>query len=156
MFEIIFENWKLILSLFALILFAAIVYMRIIKNNEIFEEFKCENQLGMLPPSNESCHSIPIVMNGQKGELRGIDFNMSNNNNISQMNSTRPQCSNYIINSPPISSMFNIADMCHTNNKKEQLEWDCFYRYNIQKNMLKNPNWAKNIFVRNSPIFYKI
>ena len=154
MFEILFDNWKYILALLALTLFASIIYMRIIKNNEIFEEFRCENQLGMLPPSNPSCKSIPVIVNGTQGELRGSHFNMSNT--INQMNEQRPKCSNFVVNSPPISSLFNITDMCHTSNKKEQLEWDCFYRYQLQKNLLKDPNWARNIFKRNYPIFYRI
>lgn len=161
MLEILLENWKLILGLLALILFASIIYMRIIKNNEIFEEFRCESQLGMLPPSDQNCRSIPVVTNGQQGELRGSDLTRATNSNtnsntITQMNSTRPQCSNFVVNSPPISSMFNISDMCHTSNKEEQLAWNCFYRYQLQKNILKNPRWTTNLFIRNSPIFFRV
>jgi hypothetical protein len=167
MLEILINNWKFIVSLLGLILFASIVYMRIIKNNEIFEHFGCYDQLGMLPPKDKACQPIPMIINGQPGELRGSDISEIKSDIGSEikdglppaaieLNVNRPQCSNYIINSPPISSMFNITDMCHTNNKKEQLEWNCFYRYQIEKNILSDPKWANNLYSRDYPIFYKV
>ena len=155
MLDILINNWKFILGLLVLLLFASIVYMRIIKNNEIFEQFGCESQLGMLPPKEQTCQPIPIVNNGQSGELRGTDLEEMPTAAL-ELNSTRPKCSNYIINSPPISSMFNIDDMCHTDNKKKQLEWNCFYRYQIEKNLLNDPKWANNLYNKDYPVFYRV
>jgi hypothetical protein len=73
---------------------------------------------------------------------------------MQKMNAQRPQCSTYEITTPPISSLFNIDQMCHTSDEKQQLEWNCFYRYGLEKNMLTNPNWVKNAFRKDFPIFY--
>lgn len=125
------ENWKPIAGIFVLCIFASVIYTRIIKNNEIFETF--DGNFGMLPPQDRRFRPIGVVPMG-----------------------TDPQCSSYKITSPPISDLFNISDMCHTAKEREQLEWNCFYRYDLQKKFLSDPNWARNVFNTNAPIFYKI
>ena len=92
--------WMYISGILLLLLFASVIYTRIIKNNEIFEHFG-EN----IGPS-------------LKNEIL---FNQ-------QINMGPTKCSKYIVDSKPISSMFNIDDMCHNDNKKEQLNWNCLYR----------------------------
>ena len=155
MLDILTNNWQFILGILFLVLFASIIYTRIIKNNEIFEQFGCEPQLGMLPPQDRPSQPIPTIINGQLSELRGSDLEEMPSEAL-KLNETRPKCSNYIINSPPISSMFNIDDMCHTDNKKEQLEWNCFYRYQLEKNLLKDPKWANNLYRKDYPVFYRV
>jgi hypothetical protein len=120
--------WMYISSILLLLLFASVIYTRIIKNNEIFEHFG-EN----IGPS-------------LKNEIL---FNQ-------QINMGPTKCSKYIVDSKPISSMFNIDDMCHTDNKKEQLKWNCLYRYRLEKSLLNDPNVANEMFRKDFPIFYKV
>lgn len=125
------ENWKPIAGIFVLCIFASVIYTRIVKNNEIFETF--QGNLGMLPPQDRRFRPIGVIPMG-----------------------TNPECSTYKITSPPISDLFNISDMCHTSKEREQLEWNCFYRYQLQKKFLSDPNWATNVFNKDAPIFYRI
>ena len=140
------ENWKSIVGILVLLLLAMIIYRRIIKDNEIFETFEpalhCSSQLGMLP--NIGCDSVRNLAQQQW------------DGKVVNMNEKRAPCSNYIISSPVISKMYNIDDMCHSNRFKDQLNWNCFYRYELTKNFLKDPNWAKNLYRPDFGIFYKV
>jgi hypothetical protein len=120
--------WIYISGILLLLLFASVIYTRIIKNNEIFEHFG-EN--------NMSTSKNNILLN-------------------QQMNIGPTKCSKYIVDNTPISSMFNIDDMCHTDNKKEQLHWNCFYRYQLEKNLLNDPHLVNELFRKDFPIFYKV
>jgi hypothetical protein len=121
--------WIYISGILLLLLFASVIYTRIIKNNEIFEHFS-ENNIGPTSKNN-------------------ILFNQ-------QINIGPTKCSKYIVDSTPISPMFNISDMCHTDNKKEQLNWNCFYRYHLEKNLLNDPHLVNEMFRKDFPIFYKV
>ena len=140
------ENWKLIIGVALLVLFAIIIYKRIIKDNDIFETFEpalqCAQQLGMLPHIGDDA-TRNLVQEQWNGE-------------VVEMNKKRAPCSNYIISSPVISKMYNIDDMCHSNRWKDQLNWNCFYRYELEKNLLKDPNWAKDLYRTDFAIFYKV
>jgi hypothetical protein len=155
MLESLKQNWKPILGVFVLCIFASIIYTRIIKNNEIFEAFDA-GQLGMLPSQDRPFQPIPVVVDGQRNYLPGTYFGDELPLDMAKLNAQRPQCSTYEITSPPISSLFNINDMCHTANKKEQLQWNCFYRFDLEKKFLSDPNWATNVFTKDAPIFYRI
>jgi hypothetical protein len=121
--------WIYISGILLLLLFASVIYTRIIKNNEIFEHFS-ENYVRPTSKNN-------------------ILFNQ-------QINMGPTKCTKYIVDSKPISSMFNIDDMCHTDNKKEQLHWNCFYRYQLEKNLLSDPKAVNEMFRKDFPIFYKV
>jgi len=138
------ENKGAVFGILALIVFAHILYIRVIRDNAIYEEFsgssKCLPQLGMVPGISAQTGSN-LVSSGWNGQV---------------VNKDSQKCSNYVLNSPPIASMFNINDMCHTNCPTEQLHWDCFYRYDLEKKFLEDPNWAKDAFPINYAIFYKV
>lgn len=140
------QSWKTILAISVLVLFAIIIYRRIIKDNEIFEEFepalKCSPQLAMLPNIGDDA-----VRNLVQQQWDG---------KIVQMNKDRAPCSNYILSGPVISKMYDVADMCHSDRWKDQLNWNCFYRYELEKNLLKDPNWAKDLYRKDFGIFYKV
>jgi len=140
------ENWKILGSLFVLVLLAIIIYKRIIKDNDIFESFepatRCYPQLEMIPNIDDDA-----VRNLVQQQWDG---------KVVEMNKHRAPCSNYILSGPVISKMFNIDDMCHSNRWKDQLNWNCFYRYELEKNLLKDPNWAKDLYRKDFGIFYKV
>ena len=140
------ENWKILGSLSVLVLLAIIIYKRIIKDNDIFESFepatRCYPQLEMIPNIDDDA-----VRNLVQQQWDG---------KVVEMNKHRAPCSNYILSGPVISKMFNIDDMCHSNRWKDQLNWNCFYRYELEKNLLKDPNWAKDLYRKDFGIFYKV
>jgi hypothetical protein len=121
--------WIYISGILLLLLFASVIYTRIIKNNEIFEHFSENN----IRPTSKN----------------RILFNR-------QINNVPTKCTKYIIDNKPISSMFNIDDMCHTDNREEQLRWNCFYRYQLTKNLLNNPSVINGMFRKDFPIFYRV
>ena len=140
------ESWKIILAVSVLSLLAFIIYRRIIKDNEIFETFepalRCSPQLGMLPNIDDDA-----VRNLVQQQWDG---------KVVEMNKKRAPCSNYILDGPVISKMYDIADMCHSDRWKDQLNWNCFYNYELTKNLLKDPNWAKDLYRKDFAIFYKV
>jgi hypothetical protein len=139
---------KLLIAIAVILLVLIILYKKIIKTHNNFEQFDNNKY--------KCCRKIPIITNNRIVNSKSDSKRLSNiaylpNSKLAELQTINTPCSNYIIKKSNIDYLYRKKDKSHS-----YIGNRCLNTYAISKKLMKRYKNVKNMFNPNFPLFDKV